>query len=108
MQKKTRAFKHKYGAKKTLYNERHFDSKLEARYAQKLDILKKSGELLFYLEQVPFRLPGNVKYRVDFAEFWKDHVIFTDCKGFDAQLSSMKIKQVEEIYGIEINIVRKV
>lgn len=103
-----RKIKHKYGAKRTPYKGKKYDSKLEARYAQKLDILKMSGELLFYLEQVPFKLPGNIKYRVDFAEFWQEEVIFTDVKGMMTPMSRDKIKMTEDIYKITINIVTKV
>lgn len=108
MRQKRRSLKHKFGAKPTVYNETRYDSKLEARYAQRLDALKESGQLLFYLPQVGFPLPGNSKYRVDFQEFWPEHVVFTDCKGYDTPLSKLKISQVEELYGIKINIVRKV
>lgn len=36
----------KYGAKKTVYNGRRYDSKLEARVAQELDLRMKSGEFV--------------------------------------------------------------
>lgn len=100
--------KHKYKAIPTTIDGKRYDSKLEAKYAQKLEILKKSGEIIFFLRQVPFDLPGNVKYRVDFVEFWDNgEVIFTDCKGMDTPVSTLKIKQVEDLYPIKINIFRK-
>lgn len=34
----------KYGAKKTIYNGRRYDSKLEARVAQELDLRMRAGE----------------------------------------------------------------
>lgn len=36
----------KYGAKKTEYNGRRYDSKLEARIAQELDLRMKAGEFV--------------------------------------------------------------
>ena len=44
----------KYGAKKTVYNGRRYDSKLEARVAQQLDLRMKSGE--FTLVEPQFRI----------------------------------------------------
>ena len=74
----------------------------------KLELAKKSGDLLFYLRQVPFHLPGNVTYRVDFQEFWSDGtVVFTDVKGFETKDFIMKKKQVEDLYPLTLNIVTK-
>lgn len=101
--------RNKYKAVRTKYNGINFDSKLEAKYAWLLDQNKKSGHLLYYLRQVPFDLPGGVKYRCDFAEFWKNgDVIFTDVKGFPTKLSMMKIKQVEALYPVNIQIISKI
>ena len=100
--------KHKYNAKAVVKQGKRFDSKLEARYAGKLDLAKKSGDLLFYLRQVPFEIAGGVKYRCDFMEFWKDgSVVVTDCKGFFTSQSKAKISMVEDLYPIEVNIVKE-
>lgn len=108
-----------------------FASKLEARYYQELEFRRKAGEILYFLRQVPFHLPGGVIYRVDFLlvsyhtgftgceqlrmEGARDlrHVDpmvieYVDCKGWDTQAGKNKIKQVEAIYGVKINLVRKV
>lgn len=104
--------KHKYRAKPTERKGRKYGSKLEARYAARLEYLKVSGKLLFWLEQVPFILPGGVVYRLDFMEFWapsgddQGDVVFTEVKGFDTPVGVLKLKQVQEIYGIEIKVVR--
>lgn len=101
--------RHKFNAKPTTTGGIRYDSKLEARYSHKLELAKKNGELLFYLRQVPFDLPGSTKYRCDFAEFWADGTVkFTDCKGVETEVFRLKARQVEEIYGIRINIVKKV
>lgn len=101
--------KHKFRAKAVYRNTQRFDSKLEARYAHKLDLAKADGSLLFYLRQVPFELPGGVKYRADFMEFWADErVIVTDVKGVETQMFKLKRKQLEELYPIELNIVKEV
>jgi len=101
--------RHKFNAKAVYRNTQRFDSKLEARYAHKLDLAKKDGSLLFYLRQVPFELPGAVKYRADFVEFWANgNVVVTDCKGVETQMFKLKRKQLEELYPIELNIVKDV
>lgn len=105
--------KHKYGAKRTEIDCIKFDSKIEAKYYQALKLHQKSGSLLFFLRQTPFHLPGGIKYVCDFTEFWaptKDDqgsVVFTDVKGYDTPVSKLKRKQVEDLYGIKINIVTK-
>ena len=106
--------KHKYHAKPTVFNSKKYPSLLEARYAQKLELAKKSGDLLFYLEQVPLRLGAGIKYVIDFVEFWapKDgnpgEIVWTECKGMDLQAGRNKRAQALELYPwIEINLVRK-
>src|SRR5690606_3321639 len=104
--------KHKFGAKPTTRAGRRYGSKLEASYAGRLSMLKSSGKLLFWLEQVPFSLPGGTVYRLDFMEFWaptgndQGDVVFTEVKGYDTPMGSLKIKQVSDLYGVEINVVR--
>jgi hypothetical protein len=105
--------RHKYGAKKCEYDDIKFSSKLEGKYYQRLKRLKESGEILFFLRQVPFHLPGNTKYIIDFVEFHaprdgdQGDVIFTEVKGYDTAMSKLKISQAEDLYGIKINMVRK-
>jgi hypothetical protein len=108
-----------------------FQSKLEAKYYVELALRKKAGEVLYYLRQVPFHLPGGVIYRVDFLivsyhtgytmgvqmkregardlrNFEPMIVEYVDCKGMDTQDSKNKIKMVQAMYGVTIQIVRKV
>jgi len=102
---------HKYNAKPTKVDGVRYDSKKEALYAKQLKIRQAAGEILFYLEQVPFSLPGGIKYRLDFMEFHapKDgdqgDVIFTEVKGYMTSLARSKISMVEDLYNISINIV---
>jgi len=46
----------KYGAKKTTYNGRRYDSKLEARVAYELDMRMKSGEFTEIIPQYRIKL----------------------------------------------------
>ena len=90
----------KYNNKKTTVDGITFDSKKEALYYQKLKLAKQSGELLFFMRQAPFHLPGKVRYLVDFVEFWADgRVQFTDVKGMRLPEYIMKKKMVEELYA---------
>jgi len=86
--------KHKFKAKPTVYDGIKYGSKKEANYAFKLDLAKKSGELLFYLRQVPFDLPGGFKHRIDFLEFWADGTAkFVEVKGMDLPMGKLKRKR---------------
>lgn len=100
--------KHKYNAVKTEADGFKFDSKLEERYYQNLKIRQRVGEIVQFLRQVPFHLPGNSKYVVDFVEFHADGTVhFVDTKGMMLQESINKIKMVEALYApIKIEIVK--
>ena len=102
--------KHKYNAVPVEADGIKFPSKLEARYYEYLKLRKRIGEVVVFLMQVPFRLPGGVFYRVDFVEFRADGTThFIDTKGRDTQDSINKRKQVEELYApIKIEIVKGV
>jgi len=103
-----RPVKHKFSAQRTELDGIKFDSKLESRHYTNLKRLQRSGELLFFLRQVPIHLPGKTKYVCDFVEFWADgRVEFTDCKGMETETFKLKKRQVEELYPINLNIVKK-
>lgn len=98
---------HKYNAKAVVIDGVRFPSKRQARYYTELLIRQKASEVNFFLMEVPFQLPGNVKYRVDFAVFLTNGQIeWIDVKGFETQLFIAKKKMVEAIYGIEIKIIK--
>jgi len=97
--------KHKFHAKPTSRYGIHFDSQKEARYYDTLILRQKAGEVLFFLRQIPFDLPGGVKHRIDFMEFWSDgtvHVV--EIKGYDTPAGKMKRKMVESLYPITIEV----
>lgn len=93
----------KYHAEKTIVDGITFASKKEARYYQELCLARTSGQLLFFLRQVPFHLPGGVRYVVDFAEFWKNEPVrFVDVKGFPTATYKIKKKILEACYPVKI------
>ena len=95
--------KHKFHAKPTQIAGIKFASKKEAKYYSKLLLRKKAKEVIFFLRQVPFYLPGGVKYVCDFQEFWTDGTVhFVDVKGFRTPMYKAKKKIVESIYPITI------
>ena len=97
---------HKFNAVKTEIDGIKFDSKKESAYYVDLKIRQKAGEIVFFLRQTPFHLPGGVTYRVDFTEFHADGTIrFVDVKGVKTKDFVMKKKMVEALYPIQIEII---
>lgn len=95
--------KHKFRAIPTELDGIKFASRKEAKRYRELRLLEKSGELLFFLRQVPFHLPANVKYVCDFLCFWKDETVtIEDVKGIKTSLYILKKKQVEATYPVKI------
>ncbi|MGY8872191.1 MAG: DUF1064 domain-containing protein [Pseudomonadales bacterium] len=93
----------KYNAVKVTIDGITFDSKAEgARYSlNKLRIQQR--QLSYQLLQVPFRLPGGIKYIVDFVEFHPDgSYLYIDVKGKVTQMFKTKKKQVEALYPVKI------
>jgi hypothetical protein len=105
-------YQSKFGNRRTAYKsvqgfERAYDSALEARTAAMYDLGINTGLIKAWLPQVPFLLPGGVRYVADFLVLWADgRVAFVDAKGRDTQASINKRKQVLALYGIEIELVR--
>lgn len=95
----------KYGAKKTVWNGRKYDSKLEAGVAQEVEVLRKAGEVVSVEPQRTFVLHGKnggkiCSHRVDFLLTFKDgHQEVWEAKGFVAnQVWPMKRKLFEDEY----------
>jgi len=101
-----RIIRHKYNAQRTEFDGKKFDSKKEAHFYAKLKLAKESGELLFFLRQVPFDLPGNIKYRADFMCFWEDGTVeVIDVKGYMTEMARTKLAMIKDVYNIDVKIV---
>lgn len=86
----------KYGAQRTEYNGRVYDSKAEAAYREHLD---GQQDVTGVLEQVPFRLPGGTIYRADFLVFWRDGTATVDdVKGMETDVFKVKWREVKAAY----------
>lgn len=95
--------KHKFRAKPTETDGIKFSSKKEANRYHQLLLLQRTGEILFFLRQLPFHLPGGVKYVCDFMVFWANgEVTIEDVKGMKTPMYIAKKKLVEATYPIEI------
>lgn len=105
----------KYRNKRVMVDGWAFDSKLEAARYEELKQLRAAGAILWFIAQVPFRLPGGIIYRADFLRVNSPAYIaiggpaveVEDCKGFMTRLSLTKIKQVEELYGLKVTLIKR-
>ena len=80
-----------------------FRSKKEAAFYRGLKTLQAKGHIKYFHRQVPFDLPGNTKYLVDFQVFNADgSVSYFDVKGRRLKEYIRNKKQVEALYPIEI------
>jgi len=100
--------RHKFHAVQCEADGKKFPSKLERAYYLQLKQRQMAGEVIFFLLQTPFALPGGVKYVVDFTIFLVDGTVeFVDTKGKDTPISIAKRKIVESLYPIKIKIVER-
>lgn len=96
--------RNKYNAKKTAFNGRVYDSKLEAGVAADIDVLKKSGEVVKVEPQKTFNLYGKngariCTHRVDFLLTFKDgHQEAWEAKGVATSVWQIKRKLFEDNY----------
>ena len=101
--------RNKYNAVKTVVDGIAFASKAEAEYYRRLKDWQQAGLISYFLIQVPFRLPGNTKYVVDFQIFGPElDVAYLDVKGFDTPIGKLKRKQVEALYPVKIAVIKLV
>lgn len=96
----------KYGNIRTTVDGRAFDSLHEAETYKGLLIRWKAGEIRSVLCQVPFLLPGGVKYIADFVALENDgKYTVMDAKSEATRKDKvyrLKKRQMRECLGIEI------
>ena len=98
--------KHKFNAIQTVRDGMKFPSKKEAHYYDQLKLAQRVGIVLFFLRQIPFHLPGNVRYVVDFQVFNSDGTVqFIDVKGVKTPAFIKNKKMVEALYPVTIETV---
>lgn len=95
--------RHKFNAIRTIQDGITFSSKKEAARYRDHKLAQQAGVLVFFLRQVPFYLPGGVRYVVDFVLFYANgEVVFEDVKGFKTPEYKTKKRLVEALYPITI------
>lgn len=105
----------KYGVSKKedrTLNGKVYPSKLEMQYRQHLDLLLKSGDVIFIEEQTKFPCKVNgfkiCTYLLDFKVTYKDGKIdYVDVKGKILPMYRLKKKLVEALYPIKITEITK-
>ena len=91
--------KHKFRAIPCESDGIKFPSKAERRRYEELKLLRKNGDVVQFLRQVPFHLPGGVKYVADYLVFWADGTVTVeDVKGMKTPMYIAKKKLVESLY----------
>lgn len=98
--------KTKYGNTETRRGDKRFDSKHEAAVYEELRLRCLAGEYLGLGLQVPFYLPGGIKYIADFVAFLPGGgYIVMDAKSEATRKDKvyrLKKKQMAACLGIEI------
>lgn len=102
------ALHHKYGAIRDEHDGFKFSSRAEGRYYLYLKACKAAGEVITFLMQTPFHLPGGVRYVADFLVFKADGTVhFIDVKGMETASFKAKRRLVETLYApITIEVVK--
>lgn len=93
----------KYGNTTKEYNGRWYHSKLEAKYAQELDLMKKAKEIKDWIPQFKLSLDVNGKhitnYYVDFLVTNNDNSQeLWEIKGFETDTWRMKWRLATALY----------
>lgn len=96
----------KYGAERTTQDGYSFDSKLEATFYARLVMLRRMGELRYFVRQVPIDLAPGVKHRVDFLVFLNNGgEAWLEVKGFDTPDGKRSRKIAESVIGLPIHVI---
>lgn len=84
-------------------------NKLEAEYAQHLEILKQAGEIQeYYYEAVKLRLADRTFYSPDFLVVTKEgYLEIHETKGFMEDDAAVKVKVVADKYPFRVLLIYK-
>ena len=90
--------RHKYNAKIVERDGFKFKSKKQGNRYDELKLLQKAGEVIMFLFEVPFRMPGTV-YWADSVVWWADgSCTVEDVKGFRTDTYKMKKRMMAVHY----------
>ena len=100
------AVRHKFNARRCEHDGLKFPSTKEGNRYLQLKLLQRAGEVVFFLRQPAFDIPGGVKYSADFLIFWANGTAtIEDVKGFKTPGFIVKKKIVEALYPVEIEVI---
>lgn len=100
--------RHKFNSVRCEEDGIKFSSKAERAYYLQLKARQRLGEVIFFLMQTRFDLPGGVRHVIDFTVFLSDGTVeFVDTKGFDTPMGKLKRKMVEDLYPVKIKVEMK-
>jgi hypothetical protein len=89
----------KYNAVPTVVNNIRFASKREADAYSRIVLMEKSGDVLWFLRQVPFRFASGIAYWCDFLLVMRDGgVRVVDAKGCKTKTFVLKMKLMKQEY----------
>lgn len=96
----------KYGNRRVEVDGKKFDSQHEAEVYAGLMLRRRAGELWLVLRQVPFDLPGGIRYIADFVTVDPaGHVAVIDAKSEATKRNRVYInkkKQMRSEWGVEV------
>jgi hypothetical protein len=95
------------GATTTTIDGIRFPSKREAQRYLVLKLEQKTGDVLWFIRQPMFDLPGGTKYRADFLVVRPNgensvRIEVLDAKGYATEAFKRAKKQVEALYPVKI------
>lgn len=89
------------------YKGRTYDSKAEMIYAQRLDTLISSGDVVDYCEQPKVHLAGELWYKPDFLVIEPETAYFVDVKGVETD----GFKKVKAAWhgrrGLDLHVIKR-
>ena len=101
---------HVASKEKRTYKGILFASRKEMLWYRDWDLHHHTDEIC--LRQVPFALPGGTTYRLDFMLLFPRDTVplswlirYVEVKGKRLPMGELKMRQVEELYGIHIEVV---
>ncbi|WP_161884481.1 DUF1064 domain-containing protein [Deinococcus alpinitundrae] len=90
---------HKFSAVRTERDRIVFASKAEAARYDQLVLLEKAGDVVGFMRQPVFYLPGGTRYVADFLIFWTGgRVTAEDVKGMETEGFKIKFREVKAAY----------
>ena len=98
---------HKYNAVAVERDGFKFKSKMQRKRYDDLVLAKKAGDVIMFLQEVPFRMPGTV-YWADFLVFWASGAVSVeDVKGMETATFKTKRRMMAIHYpSVEIICIR--